>query len=62
MKWSELVRKIEDAGWQVQRTTSGSHRVYRHAAYDYPLVIAYHKNKEVPPGLMHSLLRKAGLK
>lgn len=63
MKWSELVRKIEEADWELQRTTSGSHRVYRHAQYDYPLIIAYHKNKkEVAPGLMHSLLRKAGIK
>jgi predicted RNA binding protein YcfA (HicA-like mRNA interferase family) len=62
MTWNELIRKIERAGWKLDREASGSHRVYRHADHPEPLVIAYHANKEVRPGLMHALLRKAGIK
>jgi predicted RNA binding protein YcfA (HicA-like mRNA interferase family) len=62
MTWNELIRKIERAGWKLDREASGSHRVYRHAKRAEPLVIAYHANKEVRPGLLHALLRKAGIK
>jgi predicted RNA binding protein YcfA (HicA-like mRNA interferase family) len=62
MTWSELIRKIEHAGWRWDREASGSHRVYKHPDRDEPLVIAYHGNKEVKSGLMHALLRKAGIK
>ena len=62
MTWVELIRKIERAGWKLDRETSGSHKIYRHPKHAEPLVIAYHANKEVKPGLMHALLRKAGIK
>lgn len=62
MTWNELIRKIERQGWKLDREASGSHQIYRHPDYSYPLVIAYHANKEVRPGLMNALLRKAGLK
>jgi predicted RNA binding protein YcfA (HicA-like mRNA interferase family) len=62
MTWNELIRKIERAGWKLDREASGSHQVYRHQNYSYPLVIAYHANKEVSRGLMHDLLKKAGVK
>ena len=62
MTWSELIRNIERAGWKLDREASGSHRVYRHPDRDERLVIAYPANKEVKPGLMHALLRKAGIK
>jgi len=62
MTWNELIRKIERAGWKLDRQASGSHQLYRHADYVYPIVIAYHANKEVKPGLANNLLRKAGVK
>jgi predicted RNA binding protein YcfA (HicA-like mRNA interferase family) len=60
--WSELVRKIERAGWKLDRQASGSHQIYRHPSFTYPIVIAYHANREVPSGLANNLLRKAGVK
>jgi predicted RNA binding protein YcfA (HicA-like mRNA interferase family) len=60
--WNELIRKIERAGWKLERTAGGSHRIYGHAKHSHKLVIAYHANSEVSRGLANDLLRKAGVK
>ena len=61
MKFSELYRKLERAGWYIDRT--GKHRIYVHK--DYPgiaIPVGKHGTKEVPFGTMKSILKQAGLK
>jgi predicted RNA binding protein YcfA (HicA-like mRNA interferase family) len=59
--WKEPIRKIERAGWRLERMAGGSHRIYGHAEYAHKLVIAYHANSDVSRGLAQDLLRKAGV-
>jgi predicted RNA binding protein YcfA (HicA-like mRNA interferase family) len=61
MKFSELYRKLERAGWYLDRTSK--HKIYVHN--DHPGVtipVGKHPSKEVPFGTMKSILKAAGLK
>jgi predicted RNA binding protein YcfA (HicA-like mRNA interferase family) len=62
MTWGELIRKLERAGWKLDRQARGSHEFYRHPDYAYPIVIARHGSKEVGTGLANDILKKAGVK
>jgi len=63
MKYKDLIRQVERAGWRHQRTT-GSHLQYRHPTRPGTITIAAggKMHKEVPPGTRHSILKQAGLK
>lgn len=61
MRFSELQRKLEKAGWQIART--GKHHIYIHS--DKPgtqIPIGKHKSEEVPIGTLNKILKLAGLK
>lgn len=60
MKFREIVRLIEDDGWQLSRQR-GSHRQYRHPAKPGTVTIAGHPNHDVPKGTAANILRQAGL-
>jgi predicted RNA binding protein YcfA (HicA-like mRNA interferase family) len=57
----ELVRILEADGWQATGQ-SGSHRHYRHPTKLGLLIVPMHAGKELGKGLLHSILKKAGLK
>lgn len=62
VKYRDLIRVLEEAGWQHVRT-SGSHRVYRHQQREGIVVVAVHlPGNDVPKGLLSAIMRQAGLR
>jgi predicted RNA binding protein YcfA (HicA-like mRNA interferase family) len=61
VKFREIVRLIEEDGWQLTRQR-GSHRQYSHPTKPGRVTIAGHPNKDVPKGTAANILRQAGLK
>jgi len=61
VKAPELVKILEADGWFSTGQT-GSHRHFRHSTKPGLLVVPMHAGKEVGKGLLHSILKKAGLK
>jgi predicted RNA binding protein YcfA (HicA-like mRNA interferase family) len=49
------------AGW-VEVRQSGSHKIFVHSDYRFPLPVPDHGSKEVATGTAESILKKAGLK
>lgn len=61
MKFSELCRKLEKAGWYVERTKK--HHMYVHDKKPgIKIPVGKHGSKEVPKGTLNSILKQAGLK
>jgi predicted RNA binding protein YcfA (HicA-like mRNA interferase family) len=61
VKFREIIRMIEDDGWQLARQR-GSHRQYAHPTKPGNVTIAGQPNKDVPKGTAANILRQAGLK
>jgi predicted RNA binding protein YcfA (HicA-like mRNA interferase family) len=61
MKFSELVRLLEQNGFQLVRE-KGSIRYYAKPGVDRLIRIDYHGGKEVPTGTCQAILKAAGLK
>jgi predicted RNA binding protein YcfA (HicA-like mRNA interferase family) len=61
MKFSELVRLLEDNGFSLAKE-KGSIRYYRKNGWDRPIRVDYHGSKEVPTGTYHAILKAAGIK
>jgi predicted RNA binding protein YcfA (HicA-like mRNA interferase family) len=61
MKVREVIRLLERAGWTEIRSR-GSHRHFKHP--DKPSVITVPGNggRELAPGTLNAILKKAGLK
>ncbi len=60
MNSADIVRRLERAGW-VLRGVRGSHHIYTHP--DKPGHISVpHPKKDLGTGLVHKLLKQAGLK
>lgn len=60
MKYRELLRLVERDGW-VQVAQRGSHRQFRHPVKKGRVTVAGKPNADVPPGMLKSILRQAGL-
>jgi len=60
MNSSELIRKLEDAGWEL-RNIKGSHHVYVNPVTGAHICIP-HPKKDLGAGLVHKILKQAGLK
>ena len=60
MKSAELIRKLERAGW-VLRGVKGSHHIYTHPQRGGHLSIP-HPRKDLGAGLIHKLMKEAGVK
>ena len=61
MKVREVVRLLEKHGW-VEMQSRGSHRHFKHP--DHPLVVTVpgSEGKDLAPGTLNAILKKAGLK
>jgi predicted RNA binding protein YcfA (HicA-like mRNA interferase family) len=61
MKIRDIIRKLNEDGWHevVQR---GSHRQYKHPVKRGRVTIAGHRNDDLAPGTLNSILEQAELK
>jgi len=60
MNSAEIIKLIEAAGWELQRT-KGSHHHFKHPTIK-GLVTIPHPKKNLPMGTVKSILKQAGLK
>jgi len=60
MNSSELIKRLEKSGW-VLRGAKGSHHIYTHPGRAGHISIP-HPKKDLGVGLVHKLLKQAGLK
>jgi predicted RNA binding protein YcfA (HicA-like mRNA interferase family) len=61
MRFSELVRLLEENGFRVIKE-KGSIRYYGRPGWDRLVRMDYHGSKEIPKGTCHAILKAAGLK
>ncbi|MDH3511746.1 MAG: type II toxin-antitoxin system HicA family toxin [Gammaproteobacteria bacterium] len=61
MKVRSVIKRLEDDGWQLQRTR-GSHRQFRHQQKPGTVTVAGKPGLDLPPGTLNSILKQAGLK
>ena len=60
MRSADVVKMLEADGW-VLRSVRGSHHVFRHPGKPGHVSVP-HPKKDLGAGLVHKLLRQAGLK
>ena len=60
-KVREVVKRLEDEGWTLVRM-KGSHRQYKHPDFRDIVTVSGHPSKNVPPGLLSDIQKKAGWK
>ena len=60
MNSAELTKRLEQAGW-VLRGVKGSHHVYTHPVRGGHISVP-HPKKDFGAGLLHKLLKQAGMK
>jgi predicted RNA binding protein YcfA (HicA-like mRNA interferase family) len=61
MKFSELVRRLEENGFRVVKE-KGSIRYYGKPGWDRLIRVDFHGSREVPTGTCQAILKAAGLK
>jgi len=61
MKVRDIIRLIEKDGWRHVRTT-GSHRHFKHDQKPGIVTVPGHRNDDLAPGTLNSVLKQAGLK
>ncbi len=61
MKVREVIRLIEQDGWQLVRTR-GSHRQFKHPSKTGLVTVPGKPGNELAPGTLNSVLKQAGLK
>ena len=61
MKAKELVKLLEGAGWELVRQ-EGSHMIFKHPDFRRPIPVPNHGNKDLKKGLVHKILKQAGLR
>jgi predicted RNA binding protein YcfA (HicA-like mRNA interferase family) len=62
MKVRDIIKRIEKDGWAMLPATGSSHRQYKHPVQPGRVTIAGHRNDDVDPGTLKSILKQAGLK
>ena len=60
MKFSELHKRLERAGWYIVKETG--HRYYGHKDFPYLIKVGRHGAKEVPPNEFSKVIKAAVLK
>jgi predicted RNA binding protein YcfA (HicA-like mRNA interferase family) len=61
MKFSELVRLLEENGFRIIKE-KGSIRYYGKPGWDKLIRVDFHGTKEIPTGTYHAILKAAGIK
>ena len=61
MKFSELVRLLEENGFQIIKE-KGSIRYYGKPGWGKLIRVDFHGAKEVPTGTCHAILKAAGIR
>jgi predicted RNA binding protein YcfA (HicA-like mRNA interferase family) len=61
MKVRELIRLLEKNGWQEMRS-KGSHRHFKRANERAVITVPGNDGKDLAPGTLNAILKKAGLK
>ena len=61
MKSKEVERLIKSDGWYEVRSSSGSHKQYKHPDKKGKVSIPFHPG-DLPAGTLHSIKKQAGLK
>lgn len=59
LKAKEAISALEKLGFQMDHVT-GSHYILRHPD-GRRAVVPYHGNRDVKPGVLHSIIRQAGI-
>jgi len=57
---NELIRKMQAAGWKLDRIR-GSHHIYKHPERSGSIPVP-HPKKDLPKGTAQKILQQAGLK
>lgn len=61
MKVRDIIKILERDGWFLV-TTKGSHLQYKHPSKPGRVTVAGHKNHELAPGTLNSIMKQTGLK
>jgi predicted RNA binding protein YcfA (HicA-like mRNA interferase family) len=61
MKVREVVRLLEKHGW-IEMRSKGSHRHFKHPNEAAVITVPGNVGKELAPGTLNAILKKAGLK
>jgi predicted RNA binding protein YcfA (HicA-like mRNA interferase family) len=61
MKVRDVIRLLERQGW-VEMRSRGSHRHFKHPKRASVITVPGNDGKELAPGTLNDILRKAGLK
>ena len=61
MKVREIIRLLENDGWQLVRTR-GSHRQYKHALKYGTVTVSGKQSDDLAAGTQNNILKQAGLK
>ena len=61
MKVREIIRLIEGDGWFLV-VTRGDHRQFKHPRKPGRVTISGNLGRDMPPGMLNSVLKQAGLK
>jgi len=60
MNSKDLIRELQQAGWQLYRV-KGSHHIFKHPANNQTIVVP-HPKKDLGIGLVKSIRKQAGMK
>jgi len=60
MRVREVVQLLEKNGWKEMRSR-GSHRHFKHPEQPYVITVPGNEGKELAPGTLNAILKKAGL-
>lgn len=61
MKVRELIRLLEEDGWELKRTR-GSHRQFKHPQKPGTVTVAGKAGLDIPLGTLNAILKQASLK
>ncbi|WP_168404426.1 type II toxin-antitoxin system HicA family toxin [Erwinia amylovora] len=60
MKSSKLIERLEENGWTLVRV-KGSHHTFKNPDFT-DLITVPHPSKDIKPGTLRQILKKAGIK
>jgi predicted RNA binding protein YcfA (HicA-like mRNA interferase family) len=61
MKVREVIRSLQNHGW-VELRSKGSHKQFRHPDQALVITVPGNEGRELAPGTLNAILKKAGLK